>query len=81
LRGAERILRDNFDIKILMEYWPYGLEKALVSPHELIAYIESFGFEIVTMPGESYDVGNFKSSAAADRAEFRNLILFRTPPA
>jgi FkbM family methyltransferase len=46
LKGAERILRENYHIKVLFEYWPYGLRRAGHEPWELISYLQSLGFEI-----------------------------------
>jgi FkbM family methyltransferase len=37
LRGADRVLEDNLDIKLLVEFWPYGLEQAGVNWVDLIA--------------------------------------------
>ncbi|WMW66264.1 FkbM family methyltransferase [Nitratidesulfovibrio liaohensis] len=46
LEGASRVLSENHDIKVLMEFWPYGLAKAAVSPQSVIELIKSFGFEL-----------------------------------
>jgi FkbM family methyltransferase len=48
LQGAKRVLEDNPDIKILMEFWPYGLSKAAVPSLQVINLINSLGFEIRT---------------------------------
>jgi FkbM family methyltransferase len=44
LQGARRILKENPEIKIIMEYWPYGLKKAGTSPEALLQLISSMGF-------------------------------------
>ena len=36
LRGASRVLADNADLKLLLEFWPYGLKQAGVSCIELL---------------------------------------------
>jgi FkbM family methyltransferase len=36
LRGASRVLADNSDLKLLVEFWPYGLKQAGASWLELI---------------------------------------------
>jgi len=46
LKGAERILRENHDIKVVFEYWPFGLRRAGHEPSELISYLRSLGFTI-----------------------------------
>lgn len=48
LEGARRVLTENHDIKVLMEFWPYGLARAAVNPQSVIELIRSFGFEIWT---------------------------------
>ena len=48
LQGAKRVLAENHDIKVLMEFWPYGLAKAAVAPSTVIELINSLGFEIRT---------------------------------
>lgn len=48
LQGAKRVLAENRDIKLLMEFWPYGLVKAAVAPIQVIELIISLGFEIRT---------------------------------
>jgi FkbM family methyltransferase len=46
LQGAKRVLTENHDIKLLMEFWPYGLVKAAVTPGRVIELINTLGFEI-----------------------------------
>ena len=43
LRGANRVLADNPDIKLLFEFWPYGLKQAGGSSVELIAVLKQNG--------------------------------------
>lgn len=46
LRGAERLLEDNPQIKLLLEFWPYGLKQAGASPEALLSFLEGRGFSI-----------------------------------
>jgi FkbM family methyltransferase len=46
LKGAERILRENYSIKILLEYWPYGLRRSGHEPKELLSLLADSGFQI-----------------------------------
>ncbi|HEY4075155.1 MAG TPA: FkbM family methyltransferase [Herbaspirillum sp.] len=76
LQGAARVLQENCDIKVLMEFWPYGLVKASVVPSDVIDFIQSLGFEIRTT-GDPHHLFN---SAALDPAridDYCNLILTR----
>jgi len=43
LRGASRVLADNPGIKLLFEFWPYGLKQAGASSAELIATLNQKG--------------------------------------
>ncbi|MDQ3200263.1 MAG: FkbM family methyltransferase, partial [Verrucomicrobiota bacterium] len=44
LRGAQRVLADNPAIKILFEFWPYGLAQAGTRSEELVSYLQEQGF-------------------------------------
>jgi hypothetical protein len=71
------VLEDNPDIKILMEFWPYGLSKAAVSSSELINLINSIGFEIHSTKDP---FGNLFDGAKLDPNNldhYCNLILTR----
>jgi hypothetical protein len=46
LRGADRVLADNPDIRLLFEFWPYGLKQAGASWVELIEALEQKGMRI-----------------------------------
>jgi FkbM family methyltransferase len=46
LRGANRLLEDNSDIKLLVEFWPYGLKQAGVNWIDLIAALEQKGMAL-----------------------------------
>ena len=41
LRGANRVLADNRNAKLLLEFWPYGLKQAGANWIDLIAPLES----------------------------------------
>jgi FkbM family methyltransferase len=49
LRGARRILSENSDIKLLFEYWPYGLQRAGTDPAALLQFLEELGFELTVL--------------------------------
>ena len=77
LQGAQRVLKENRDVKVLMEFWPYGLTRASVVPVDVIEFIKSLGFEIRTT---SEPNGRRFDCSALDSAEidhYCNLILTR----
>jgi FkbM family methyltransferase len=43
LQGMKRVLRDNPDIVLMMEFWPHGLQEAGVEPSRLLEEIEELG--------------------------------------
>jgi FkbM family methyltransferase len=46
LRGANRVLADNPNVKLLLEFWPYGLTQAGANWADLIASLERKGMRI-----------------------------------
>ncbi len=66
LRGARRVLSDNPAIKLLVEFWPFGLRAAGSSPEALLALLEQYGFTVFALrkgepneriPSEPYHFG------------------------
>jgi FkbM family methyltransferase len=53
LQGAKRIINENADIKLLCEFWPYGLKQAGVNWNELIEMIEGFAMNIMFVRADS----------------------------
>ena len=48
LHGARRVLTENRDVKLLLEYWPYGLRRAGTEPAALLRYLRELGFTLDT---------------------------------
>ena len=46
LQGATRVLADNRDIKVLLEFWPYGLKQAGANWIDVITALEGRGMGI-----------------------------------
>lgn len=46
MRGMNNILRENSDIKMLVEFWPRGLTAINVRPEEFLVNLESYGFHL-----------------------------------
>jgi hypothetical protein len=63
LRGAKRIINENQDIKLLLEFWPYGLKQAGANWNELIEMVEGFAMNIMVVradgltPFEAHNIG------------------------
>lgn len=64
LRGAQRVLRENTDIKLLLELWPAGLEQAGAKWEELIELLHRLNMTVTfvrsagSVPFDPRDVRN-----------------------
>jgi hypothetical protein len=47
LRGAKRILQENPDIKLLLEFWPFGLKEAGTRWEELIEMLRGLSMDLM----------------------------------
>jgi hypothetical protein len=45
LKGAEKILK-NKDLKIIMEFWPYGIKNTGADPFNTLNKLQNYGFKI-----------------------------------
>ena len=53
LQGAKRIVNENQEIKLLLEFWPYGLKQAGADWGELIDMLERFAMNIMFIRPDS----------------------------
>ncbi len=53
LQGAKRIVNENREIKLLLEFWPHGLKQAGVNWGELIEMLEGFAMNIMLVRANS----------------------------
>jgi len=73
---AEAVL-DNPELRILMEYWPYGLAKASVEPAALIELIGSLDLEIQATDTLRAPLVIGIEQESADFDDYCNLLLRR----
>jgi FkbM family methyltransferase len=77
LRGANRVLEDNPDIKLLVEFWPYGLKQAGASWVDLIAALERKGMIIRRVSNDG--LIPFHPGSTSESADwYVNLFASRT---
>jgi FkbM family methyltransferase len=77
LRGANRVLEDNSDIKLLVELWPYGLKQAGANWVDLIAALE--GKSMVIGQVSSDGLIPFHPGSTSESADwYVNLFASRT---
>jgi hypothetical protein len=60
LQGTRRILSENTDLKLLFEYWPYGLKRAGTNPPALLRFLEELGFKLTATrdPSDIHRLGD-----------------------
>jgi FkbM family methyltransferase len=78
LQGARRVLAENANVKILLEYWPWGLLKASAEPSDLLKLLESLGFQISRVSNggaEVFDGGASLNPANPD--DYCNLLAYK----
>ena len=76
LRGATRVVADNPDIKLLIEFWPYGLTQAGANWADLIAFLEQKGMCIRQL--SSKGLTPFRQELVRESADwYTNLFASR----
>ncbi len=74
LRGAERVLTENYEIRVVLEFWPYGLERAGTSAEQLLQHLRCHRF--VCRP-----IGNMRlESVGFEPSQYANLLAERGGP-
>ena len=76
LQGAERVLKENRDIKLLMEFWPYGLRQASTDPNDILKFAHLHGFVVTPIPASAQLVET-AASGAFDETQYCNILLTR----
>jgi FkbM family methyltransferase len=77
LRGADRVLEDNPDIKLLVEFWPYGLKQAGANWADLITALEQKGMAIQQVSNDG--LLPFQPGSTSESADwYVNLFASRT---
>jgi FkbM family methyltransferase len=76
LHGANRVLADNPDIKVLLEFWPYGLKQAETNWIDVITALEGRGMVIQRVSAGG--LIPFHSESASESADwYVNLFASR----
>jgi FkbM family methyltransferase len=81
LRGADRVLADNPTIRLLLEFWPYGLKRAGVSGEDLIEFLRDKGFRCFTVTNGSLSPCPKPCGNPDDPADYFNLFAQPSTPA
>ncbi len=80
LEGARKILAASPACTIMMEFWPFGLERCGGSPRRLFSLLEDLGFRICELcRGKMLAVDTAAIEAATRGRRYRNLVCSRAP--
>ena len=77
LQGAQRVLRENADVKILMEYWPWGLKTASAEPSDLLNLFKSLGFTISKVANGAMEHFDGSNLDPANPKDYCNLLVHK----
>lgn len=79
LRGTARVLEDNPNIALLLEFWPYGLKQAGETAAAFLSFLTEREF-VLSVPGEgAIDPGHLLRIDASDPGRYLNLFAKRSP--
>jgi hypothetical protein len=53
LQGMRRTLTDNADVRVMIEYWPWGIAQAGGDPRSVPRSIREMGFQIFEMDDQA----------------------------
>lgn len=85
LEGMRRVLVDNPNVKLLLEYWPSGLVSAGVRPERVVEGLAQAGFRVADVREEERAIVPTDATELArrypeDRLDHTNLLCERTAP-
>ena len=73
----KRVLQENRDVKLLLEFWPFGLKQAGASADELLSFLEDHSFSLF-LPGANGLLKFDRSHASTlEPAKYFNLFAER----
>ena len=78
MRGARRVLSENPGIKLLFEFWPFGLRAAGISPEALFDFLKDAGFRVGVFNGNRLEQYTESAVFGCARESFNNLFAQRT---
>jgi FkbM family methyltransferase len=74
LDGAARILQDNPGVKLLLEFWPYGLKNAGRSAEELLRFLTEKQFELLTLCQGRTEALSYPINSDSGPSEYFNIF-------
>lgn len=77
LRGAQRILSESPRLRILVEFWPFGLVRAGTEPESMLKECHDLGLVVEGSPFGRTDVSDLLRMDRDDPNQYCNVVLFR----
>lgn len=77
LHGARRVLRDNPGIKLVIEFWPYGLRQAGDSSEELLQFLRENDFQVFSFDKAGLRKFDLTETHDFDPSDYRDLFALR----
>jgi hypothetical protein len=74
-------LKTNKDVKVITEFWPFGLQKAGSSALEMINFVTDLGFQVYLLSEEPTRLLTKENSSELKNNEesYYNVFLTRKP--
>lgn len=77
LRGAQRVLAENPTVKLLLEFWPFGLRSAGSSPEALLAFLQDHEFRVFDFKNRRLEEYSGAAPLKHDDLSYFNLFARR----
>lgn len=77
LQGADRIIAENPKIKLMLEFWPYGLKASGVEPVALPEFLSERGFRVEKIDGRGRGAALTEFDYQIDESIYCNLFATR----
>lgn len=82
LQGMKKTIVKNSNIVIMMEYWPWGIDKLGINVNEIISFVNALDCKIYVVKGKEIKMLNnstFKKYKEYKKDDFDNWIITRRP--
>jgi len=66
IEGMRKIIEKNNDLKIMMEFWPSGLENMKTDPAKLLAKLKQYGFRLQRINKEKRILENIDATKVTE---------------
>ncbi len=85
IEGMDQLIKDNDDMRMVVEFWPYGLSQFGADSNELLEKLRSYGFDFYNLGiwGQPSRLRKIGAAALSERhtvenQSFTNLFLMKT---